>query len=71
MIEVLIDVAGLLAAAALLFTLVALEVLRPQADTGQPARPKVLGWTVGPKAVAVMWMMYLALVFPRVLGLLV
>ena len=36
----IIDLAGLLAAAALLFTLVALDVRRTASDTGQPARQK-------------------------------
>lgn len=71
MLDVLIDLAGLLAAAALLFTLVALEVRRTQPGTGQPARPKLFGRTVGPKVVAAMWVMYLILFLPRVLGLLV
>ena len=66
----LIDLAGLLATAALLVTLVALEVRRAGPDTGQPARPKLLGRTVSPKVVAVMWTMYLLLFLPRVLGLL-
>ncbi|MFD0046124.1 hypothetical protein ACFVGV_13145 [Pseudarthrobacter scleromae] len=71
MIDVLIDLAGLLAAAALLFTLVALEVRRTQPDTGQPARPRILGRTVDTRVVAAMWVMYLVLFLPRVLGLLV
>lgn len=71
MIDVLIDLAGLLAATALLFTLVALEVRRRGPDTGQGARPRILGRTVGPRAVAAMWVMYLILFLPRVLGLLV
>ena len=66
----MIDLAGLLAAAALLVTLVALEVRRAGADTGQPTRPRVLGRTVSRKVVAVMWTMYLVLFLPRVLGLL-
>lgn len=66
----MIDLAGLIAAAALLVTLVALEVRRAGADTGQPTRPRVLGRTVSRKVVAVMWTMYLVLFLPRVLGLL-
>lgn len=66
----LIDLAGLLAAAALLVTLVALEVRRPGPDTGQPTRPRLLGRTVSRRFVAVMWAMYLLLFLPRVLGLL-
>jgi preprotein translocase subunit SecD len=66
----MIDLAGLLAAAALLVTLVALEVRRVGPDAGQPARPVLLGRTVSPRVVAVMWMVYLLLFLPRVLGLL-
>lgn len=66
----MIDLAGLIAAAALLVTLVALEVRRAGAHTGQPTRPRVLGRTVSRKVVAVMWTMYLVLFLPRVLGLL-
>jgi hypothetical protein len=66
----MIELAGLLATAALLATLVGLEVRRAGEDTGQPARPKLLGLTVSRKVVAVMWTMYLVLFLPRVLGLL-
>ena len=66
----MIDLAGLLVAAALLVTLVALEVRRAGADTGQPTRPRFLGRTVTRSAVAVLWTMYLLLFLPRVLGLL-
>ena len=66
----MIDLAGLLVAAALLVTLVALEVRRAGANTGQPTRPKFLGRTVTRSAVAVLWTMYLLLFLPRVLGLL-
>lgn len=66
----MIDLAGLLATAALLLTLVALEVRRAATATGQPTRPRVLGLTVSPRIVAVMWTMYLLLFLPRVLGLL-
>jgi hypothetical protein len=66
----MIDLAGLLAAAALLVTLVALEVRRAGPDAGQPARPVLLGRTVSPRVVAVMWTIYLFLFLPRVLGLL-
>jgi hypothetical protein len=69
--DLLIDLAGLLAAAALLFTLVALEVRRAEPDTGQPARPRLLGWPVGPRVVAAVWVAYLILFLPRLLGLLV
>ncbi|WP_248763462.1 hypothetical protein [Pseudarthrobacter sp. SSS035] len=72
MIDVMIDLAGLLAAAALLITLIALEVRRAAGpDTGQPTRPGLLGLTVSHWVVAVMWTMYLLLFLPRVLGLLV
>lgn len=70
----LIDLAGLLAAAVLLVTLVALEVKRAGSgagpDAGHSARPALLGRTVGRKAVAIMWVMYLVLFLPRVLELL-
>ena len=65
----MIEIAGLLAAAALLITLVALEVGRAGSDSGQPTRPKVLGRTVSGRAVAVMWGLYLLLFVPRVMGL--
>jgi len=68
---VLIDLAGLLAAATLLVTLVALEVRRTGPNAGQPARPRLFGRTVSRTVVAVMWTMYLLLFLPRVLGLLV
>lgn len=71
MIDVVIDLAGLLGAAALLFTLVALEVRRTPPGTRQPARPRIFGRTVGPRVVAAMWVVYLVLFLPRVLGLLV
>ncbi|WP_457973275.1 hypothetical protein [Arthrobacter sp. D1-17] len=80
MINVLIDLAGLLAAAALLITLIALEVRRAGANTagantagantGQPPRQRLLGRTVSRGVVAVMWVMYFVLFMPRVLGLL-
>ena len=66
----MIDLAGLLATAALLVTLIALEVRRVAADTGQTTRPRLLGLTLSPRVVAVMWAMYLVLFLPRVLGLL-
>ncbi|HEU5484607.1 MAG TPA: hypothetical protein VFU98_06850 [Microlunatus sp.] len=66
----MIDLAGLLATAVLLVTLVALEVRRAGPDTGQPTRPRLFGLTVGRKVVAVMWTMYVLLFLPRVLGLL-
>ena len=66
----LIELAGLLAAAALLVTLIALEVRRAGPDTGKSPRQRLLGRTVSRGAVAVMWMMYFVLFIPRVLGLL-
>jgi len=66
----LIDLAGLIATAVLLVTLVALEVRRAGPDTGQPTRPRFLGRTVSRRVVAVMWTAYLLLFLPRVLGLL-
>ncbi|KRE65334.1 hypothetical protein ASG92_18250 [Arthrobacter sp. Soil736] len=66
----LIDLAGLLATAALLVTLVALEVRRAGPETGQPTRPRLLGLTVSRRVVAVIWTIYLLLFLPRLLGLL-
>jgi hypothetical protein len=66
----MIDLAGLLATAALLVTLVALEVRRIGPDSGQPTRPRLFGRTVSRRAVAVMWTVYLLLFVPRVIGLL-
>ncbi len=66
----MIELAGLLAAAALLFTLVALDVQRTASDTGQPARQRLLGRTVSRSVLAAMWAMYLLLFLPRLLGLL-
>ncbi|WP_346927617.1 hypothetical protein [uncultured Arthrobacter sp.] len=67
---ILIDLAGLLATAVLLVSLVALELRRAGAETGQPTRPKILGRTLSHKVVAAMWAMYAVLFLPRVLGLL-
>ena len=67
----MIDLAmALLAAAALLVTLITLEVRRAGPDPGQPSRPRVLGRTMSRWAVAIMWTMFLLLLVPRVLGLL-
>lgn len=66
----MIDLAGLLATAALLITLVTLEVRRAGPDTAEPTRPRLLGRTVNRRVVAVMWTIYLLLFLPRVLGLL-
>lgn len=67
---VLLDLAGLLATAALLATLVALEVRRSGAEAKQPVRPRLLGLTASRRVVGVMWVVYLLLFLPRVLGLL-
>ncbi|WP_395399688.1 hypothetical protein ACHMXB_15390 [Arthrobacter sp. UC242_113] len=66
----IIELAGLLAAGALLVTLVTLEVRRTVPDTGQPTRQGILSQRVSRWAVAAMWAMYLLLFLPRVLGLL-
>ncbi|MDQ0636113.1 hypothetical protein QFZ40_004022 [Arthrobacter pascens] len=66
----MIDLAGLLATAALLVTLVALEVRRAGPDAGQPTRLRLLGLTVSRRVVAVMWVVSVLLFLPRVLGLL-
>jgi hypothetical protein len=70
MVDVMINLAGLLTAAALLITLVTLEVRRAGPDTGQPTHPRLLGRTVSPRVIAVIWAMFLLLFLPRVLGLL-
>jgi hypothetical protein len=66
----MIDLPGLLAAAALLSTLVALEVRHTGQDSGQPARARLLGRTVsrtvGRTAVAAVWVVFLVLFVPRV-----
>ena len=66
----IIELAGLFAAAALLVTLVALEVRRTVPDTGQPTPQRLRSRTISRWAVAAMWAMYLLLFIPRVLGLL-
>ena len=66
----LIEMAGLFTAAALLVTLVALEVRHAGPNTGQPTRHRLLSRTASRRLVAVMWVMYLLLFLPRVLGLL-
>jgi hypothetical protein len=70
----MIELAGLIAALALLLTLILLEVRRTGADSedhpGHHARPKLLGRTLTRGAVAVLWAMYALLFLPRVLGLL-
>lgn len=70
----MIDLAGLLAIAALLITiallvtLVALEIRRAGPDAERPTR--LLGLTMSRRVVGVMWAMYLVLFLPRVMGLL-
>jgi len=66
----MIELAGLLATAALLLTLITLEVRRTEPDTGQPTRRRLLSPTVNRAVLALMWAMYLLLFLPRVLGLL-
>ncbi|MHC6229016.1 hypothetical protein ACX5I6_04520 [Arthrobacter sp. MMS24-T111] len=67
----MIEIAGLVAAAILLVTLVALEVRHAGPNAAQPLHPTILGSTVNMRiVVAVMWVLFLALLFPRVLGLL-
>ena len=67
----MIDIAGLLAAAILLVTLVALEVRHAGPNTGTPVQSTILGRRLNMTAVvAVIWVLFLVLLFPRVLGLL-
>ena len=66
----LIDLAGLIAAAILLVTLIALDIRRAGADTGPPPRPRFLGRTLHRGAVVLMGTLYVLLFLPRVLGLL-
>lgn len=70
MIDVMINLAGLLATAALLITLIALEVRRAGPDAGQPTTLRLLGLTVSRRVVAIMWLVSVLLLLPRVLGLL-
>lgn len=70
MIDLMINLAGLLVAAALLTTLIALEVRHAGADTGQPTRQTLLDRTGSRRVLAVLWAMSLLLFLPRVLGLL-
>ncbi|WP_258804056.1 hypothetical protein [Pseudarthrobacter sp. NS4] len=65
----LLAIAALLVALALLVTLVTLEVQRVGPDAEEPTR-RLLGRTVTRRVVAVMWLMCLFLVLPRVLELL-
>jgi hypothetical protein len=65
----IIDLVGLFAAAALLVTLVALEVRHVGPDTGQPSH-RILSPTVTLRVVAILGATYLLVFLPRVLGLL-
>ncbi|MDQ0675976.1 hypothetical protein QFZ36_003537 [Pseudarthrobacter siccitolerans] len=64
------DLAGLLVAAALLVTLVTLEVRHAGPDPRQTAAPRILNRAVSRGAVAVMWIACLLLLLPRLLELL-
>ncbi len=66
----MIDLAGVLAAAALLVTLVALEVRRAGPETGPPTHQRRGGRIVSTWAAAVMGALYLLLSLPRLLDLL-
>lgn len=66
----MIDLAGVLAAAALLVTLVALEVRRAGPETGPATHHGRAGGTVRTWTVAVMGALYLLLFLPRLLDLL-
>ncbi|MBT2567557.1 hypothetical protein J7I84_13790 [Arthrobacter sp. ISL-85] len=67
----MIDLAGLLAAAVLLITLVALEVRHVGPTPAQHSSPRPSGRATNIRvAVAVMWLLFVILLFPRVLGLL-
>jgi hypothetical protein len=72
----MIDLTGLLAIAALLITLallvtlVALEIRRSGPGTEQSTRPRLLGLAISRRVVGAMWVMYLLLFVPRVVGLL-
>jgi hypothetical protein len=71
----MMELAGVLAAAVLLVTLVTLEVRRLGPNTGQttgqPAGPAVQNRARNSRiAVGVMWAAFLLLLLPRVLGLL-
>jgi hypothetical protein len=66
----MIELAGLVVAAALLATLVTLEVRHSGPDPLQTPRPRFLGRAVSQAAVAVMWLVCLFLFLPRLLELL-
>ncbi|MHC6593165.1 hypothetical protein [Arthrobacter sp. C152] len=66
----IINVAGLLAAAVLLVALVTLELRRVGPDAGQATPSGLAGRMLSHRAVAIMWATYLLLFLPRVIGLL-
>ena len=67
----MIAIAGVAAAALLLVTLVTLEVRHAGPNPGQQRRLTFFGRNVNGKiAVAVIWLLFLLLLLPRVLGLL-
>ncbi|MDQ0662311.1 hypothetical protein QFZ35_000809 [Arthrobacter ulcerisalmonis] len=71
----MIELAGLIAAAVLLVTLVTLEVRRVGTVSGpgmgQPADPALQRRARSTRVVVgVMWVLFVTLLFPRVLGLL-
>lgn len=70
-LSVMIGTAALVVTLALLVTLVGLEVRRVGPEAGQrTTRPTLLGRTVSRRAVAVMWIVSLFFLLPRVLELL-
>jgi len=62
--------AGLIAAAVLFFTLIALEVQFVGQDNAQPARMRLLGLTINRIIVTIIWVVFLLLFVPRLLDLL-
>lgn len=67
----MIDIAGLVAAAVLLVTLIGLEVRHTGSASGQPASLRLFSRAVNIRiAVGAMWLLLVILLFPRVLGLL-
>lgn len=67
----MMEIAGLLAAGILLVTLIALEVRHAGPKAGQqPGNSAVFRAVNGRIIVGVMWLLFLVLLFPRVLELL-
>ncbi|MDQ0147006.1 hypothetical protein [Pseudarthrobacter niigatensis] len=67
----MIDIAGLVAAAVLLFALIGLEVRHTASASGQPASLRLFNRAVNIRiAVGALWLLVVILLFPRVLGLL-